>query len=387
MERFIVDLSILMVGAAIFSYLSVLLKQPIIIGYIVCGIVLGPMGIGWIKHAEFIESISHIGITLLLFLAGLCLHPQKLIQSFRETAVVTLSNCGASFFIAFLLAQLFRFGMVDSLCIGLALMFSSTILAVKLLPTTTLHQKKMGAICISVLILEDLLAVLVLVFIRCLGSPQGALFSFGILLVKLVAFIAVLFLIEQFVLRKIMLKIERLQEALFVLGLAWCFGIATISNRMGLLYETGAFFAGVAIARQPISLFISEKLKPLRDFFLVLFFFALGAKLELWIIKEIFWQVLAFSLVFLLFKPWMFKRFFLLMGEESSFAKEIGIRLGQLSEFSLLVALLAFSLGNISHKASQLVQLTAILTFVVSSYIVVLKYPTPIGTTERLRKD
>jgi len=387
MERFIVDLSILMVGAAIFSFLSVLLKQPIIIGYIICGIILGPLGIGWIKNAESIDAISHIGITLLLFLTGLCLHPQKLIRSFRETAVVTFSNCAASFSIAFLLAWLFHFTLLDSLCIGLALMFSSTILAVKLLPTTTLHQKRMGAICISVLILQDLLAVLVLVFIRCLGSSQGVLFSLGILLVKLVAFVASLFLIEQFVLRKIILRVERLQEVLFVLGLAWCFGIATISNRMGLFYETGAFFAGVVIARHPISLFISEKLKPLRDFFLVMFFFALGAKLELLVMKEIFWQVLIFSLVFLLFKPWMFRKFFLLMGEQPPFAKEIGIRLGQLSEFSLLVALLAFSLGNITHKASQLIQFTAILTFIVSSYIVVLKYPTPIGVTEKLRKD
>jgi len=213
------------------------------------------------------------------------------------------------------------------------------------------------------------------------------LFSFGILLVKLVAFVTLLFLIEEFILRKIMLKVELLQEALFVLGLAWCFGIASISNYMGLFYETGAFFAGVVIARHPISFFISEKLKPLRDFFLVLFFFALGAKLELWVMREIFWPVVIFSLVFLLFKPWMFRKFFLLMGEEPPFAKEIGIRLGQLSEFSLLVAILAFSLGNITHKASQLIQLTAIITFIVSSYVVVLKYSTPIGVSEKLRKD
>ncbi len=387
MERFITDLSLLLAGTAILSFLSVLLKQPIIIGYIFCGIILGPLGIGWIKHPEFIDTISRIGIALLLFLAGLCLHPQKLIRSFRETAVVTLSNCALSFFIAFLLSRLFHFNMLDSLCIGLALMFSSTILAVKLLPTTTLHQKRMVAICISVLILQDLLAVLVLAFIRCLGSPQGVLFSFGVLLVKLIAFIALLFLVEQFVLRKIMLKVERLQETLFVLGLAWCLGIATISNRMGLFYETGAFFAGVVIARHPISLFISEKLKPLRDFFLVLFFFALGAQLELGTLKEIFWQVLIITLTFLFLKLWLFRRSFFMMGEGPHFAKELGFRLGQFSEFSLLIALLAFSLGNITNKASQLIQMTAILTFILSSYLVVMKYPTPIGITEKLRKD
>ncbi|MFH1062115.1 MAG: cation:proton antiporter [Candidatus Omnitrophota bacterium] len=387
MERFIVDLSVLMVGAAIFSYLAVLLRQPIIVGYIVCGIILGPFGIGWIKNAESIDAISHIGITLLLFLTGLCLHPQKLIRSFRETAVVTLTNCAASFLIAFGLAWLFHFSMMDSVCIGLALMFSSTILVVKLLPTTALHQKRMGAICISVLIFQDLLAILVLAFFRCLSSSQGILFSFGILLVKLAAFIAVLVFIEKFILRKIILKVELLQEVLFVLSLAWCFGIGTISNHLGLFYETGAFFAGVVIANHPISLFISEKLKPLRDFFLVLFFFTLGAKLELLVIKEIFWPVLIFSGIFLLFKPWMFRKFFILMGEQPAFAKEIGLRLGQLSEFSLLIALLAFNSENITHKASQLIQFTAILTFIISSYIVVLKCPTPIGVTEKLRRD
>jgi len=91
--------------------------------------------------------------------------------------------------------------------------------------------------------------------------------------------------------------------------------------------------------------------------------------------------------VFLLFKPWLFKKLFLWTGEKALFATETGVRLGQLSEFSLLIAILAFSLGHMTHEASQLIQLTAILTFIVSSYIVVLKYPTPIGTMERLRKD
>lgn len=175
MEEFIFDLSIVLVGAAILSYLAVVLKQPIIIAYILCGVLVGPWGFGLIKHAEFIEMISHLGITLLLFLAGLCLHPQKLFRLFRKTIFVTLANCVISFLVAFLFARIFRFGMVDSLCIGLALMFSSTILTVKLLPTTRLHQQRMGAVCIGVLIMEDLLAISVLALIRCLGSPQGDL--------------------------------------------------------------------------------------------------------------------------------------------------------------------------------------------------------------------
>lgn len=387
MEKLLFDLSIVLVVTAILSFLAVLLKQPIIIAYIACGILIGPWGIGWIKNAEFIEAIARLGITLLLFLAGLCLHPQKLIRLFKTTTIVTLVHCLVSFFIAFSLARVLFFGILDSLYIGLALMFSSTILAVKLMPTTKLHHQKMGAVCIGVLIIQDLLAVLVLASIRCLGSPQGVIVSLSLLIIKLAAFIAILVLFEQFVLRKLMLRVERLHELLFVFGLAWCFGIATISNKMGLFYETGAFFAGVVLARHPISFFISERLKPLRDFFLVLFFFTLGTKFNLFIIKDIFLQALLVALIFIVIKPWLFQKLFVLTGEEPSFAKEAGMRLGQLSEFSLLIVLLASGLGHISSEASQFTQLTTVLTFIASSYIVVFRYPTPIGTSEELIRD
>ncbi|OIO39129.1 MAG: hypothetical protein AUJ75_01800 [Candidatus Omnitrophica bacterium CG1_02_49_10] len=387
MEKFVLDLSMLLVAAAALSYLAVVLKQPVVIAYIACGVLIGPWGFGMIKSVDFIEMVSHLGVTLLLFLAGLSLHPQKLIGLFRKTSLITFANCIASFAIAFLFALAARFSLTDSLCIGLALMFSSTILAVKLLPTTRLHHEHMGAVCISVLILEDLLAIGVLALIRCLGTSDRALLEFALLAVKLCAFIGVLILLERFVLRKIIARVDRIHEALFILGLAWCFGIATISNRMGLFYETGAFFAGVVLAQHKISFFISEKLKPLRDFFLVLFFFSLGAKLNLAVVKDIFLYAAALAVIFIVVKPWLFKVLFLWGGEERSFSREIGFRLGQLSEFSLLIAILSFQLGLVTNRASQLIQLVTVLTFIISSYIVVLRFPTPIGTTEKLIRD
>ena len=387
MEKFIFDLSIVLVAAALLSYFAVLLKQPIIVAYIFCGVLIGPWGIGVIKDVKFIEMISHLGITLLLFLAGLCLHPQKLLGLFKETSLATFTNCIVSFIIGFLAAFFLKFNLIDSLCIGFALMFSSTILCIKLLPTTRLHQEKMGAVCISVLIIQDLLAIAVLAFIRCYSISGNVFINFGLLAFKLVLFLGILVLLEQFVLRKIMLKVERMHEALFILGLAWCFGIATISNKMGLFYETGAFFAGVVLARHPISRFISEKLKPLRDFFLVLFFFALGARLDLLVMKGMIIPSIIVAGIFLLIKPWVFKKMFVRAGEKKPFAKEAGIRLGQLSEFSLLIAVLAFELGHISNNASHFIQLVTIITFIVSSYIVVLTHQTPIGITEKLIRD
>lgn len=387
MEKFIFDLSIIIVVAAVLSYVAVLLKQPIILAYIASGVLVGPWGLGWIHDIEFIGSLSSLGITLLLFLAGLCLHPQKLFGLFKKTGLATVTNCVVSFVIASLFAVIFKFSVIDSLVIGLALMFSSTILVIKLLPTTRLHQERMGGICISVLIMQDLLAIVVLAYIRCLSLPGNAFVSFGFLLFKLIIFIAILVLLEQFVLRKIMLRVERFHEALFILGLAWCFGIAAISAKIGMFYETGAFFAGVVLARHPISFFITERLKPLRDFFLVLFFFALGAKLNIPALKQVVLMAMLLAGVFLVVKPWLFKTLFIFAKEDKPFSKEIGMRLGQLSEFSLLIAMLAFQLGSISSRASQLIQLTTLITFIVSSYIVVMRYPTPIGTSSRLNRD
>jgi glutathione-regulated potassium-efflux system ancillary protein KefC len=387
MEDFGFDLCVILAGAAILSAVAVYLKQPIVIAYILCGILVGPWGLGWVQNISFIENISHLGITLLLFLAGLNLHPDKLVKLFKKTTLITAANCFLSLLIAFGMARLFGFEMLESLCIGLAMMFSSTILAVKLLPTTRLHHEKMGAVCIAILIAEDLLALAVLAFIQCLGTPQGAFLGFAILSAKLVLFIGLLLLFEQYVLQKVMRYVDRLHETLFVLGLAWCFGIATFSNSLGLFHETGAFFAGVVLARHAVSRFIAEELKPLRDFFLVLFFFSLGANLDLGILKEILLPAILLTALFVIGKPWIFQKSFILSGEKPDFAKETGIRLGQLSEFSLLVAILAFELGHIGLKASQLIQLVTLLTFVVSSYWVVLKYPTPIGVSRQMTKD
>jgi len=127
MEKIILDLSVLLVVAAALSYLAVLLKQPIVIAYILSGVLIGPWGFRLITHVEFIEAISHLGITLLLFLAGLCLHPQKLVGLFKKTSLVTLINCVVSFILAFAFALIFNFSLADSLIIALASYLNSSL--------------------------------------------------------------------------------------------------------------------------------------------------------------------------------------------------------------------------------------------------------------------
>lgn len=156
---------------------------------------------------------------------------------------------------------------------------------------------------------------------------------------------------------------------------------------MGLSHEIGAFIAGVALATNPISLFIAESLKPLRNSFPVIFFFSLGAGLELIALKEVFLPALVLAAVAMLLKPPVFSFLLGRSGEQPYRSDEIGMRLGQISEFTLLIAVLALNLDVIGREASYMIQASAILTFIASSYFIVLKYPTPIAVSDRLRRD
>ena len=387
MEHFFFDLSLILVGSALLAVLAIYFKQPIILAYILCGILVGPSVLGFVQDVHLVENISHLGITLLLFLAGLTLHPQKLLKVFRNASIVTAANSLFSFGVGFFTPYFFGFPKMDCFIIAMAMMFSSTILVVKLLPTTELHHRRMGAVCIGILILQDLLAVAVLAFIRCLGTPDNAIVEFLILSAKLVAFIVILVVLEYYLLRRVMEKVDQFHEALFILGLAWCFGVASISHNMGLFHETGAFFSGVVLARHKISRFISEELKPLRDFFLVLFFFTLGARISLVEIKNMYLIIILMAAIFTFLRPWIFQKAFILSKERKPFAKEAGVRMGQLSEFGLLVGILALEESLITNQAAQLIQIVTILTFIVSSYRVFSRYPTPIGVSSKLMQN
>jgi Kef-type K+ transport system membrane component KefB len=266
-------------------------------------------------------------------------------------------------------------------------MFSSTILVVKLIPTTKLHHAKIGEICIGILIAQDLIAIAVLTILRGFSFRQMNLLNAGILFLKLILLILIASFFEQFLLRKVIAGVDRFHEVIFIIGLAWCLGVAGFANKIGLSYEIGAFLAGVTLARYPISLFLSEKLKPLRDFFLVLFFFVLGAKVNLFSIENIMLPAILLAIIFCIFKPFLFVAFFKFVKEETKLAKEASVRLGQMSEFSLLIAISAFGLGYITESASQFIQLVTIFSMVISTYVVMSTYPTPIGTSERLIQD
>ncbi len=200
-------------------------------------------------------------------------------------------------------------------------------------------------------------------------------------------FIGFAWLLQKYLLLPLLAKFDRIQEYIFLMAIAWCLGLAELAAYLGLSTEIGAFVAGITLASSPIALFIAESLKPLRDFFLIIFFFSLGAGFNLTIIGQVAIPGIVLALVMMLSKPPVFKWLLLRSGESAKRSGEIGYRLGQMSEFSLLIAVLALDVGALSAKGSYLIQFATVLTFLFSTYLVVMRFQSPIAISDHLRRD
>jgi Kef-type K+ transport system membrane component KefB len=386
-ETILFTLFMIFTGAAVLAASALYARQSLLVVYIFAGLVFGPSGLKLVTDPVLIQEISHTGIIFLLFLMGINLPADKLIHLVRKTTFVTTVSSLVFFLAGFLVATVSGFGMVEGLIVGAAAMFSSTIVGLKLLPTTVLHHRHQGEIIISILLLQDILAIVVLTILQ-VGDLSG--FPWQDLLLLFVALIAIsifAYFFHRYALVKIIAKFDRIQEFIFVVTIGWCLGIAQLAASFNLSYEIGAFIAGVVFAANPIALFVSEMLKPLRDFFLVLFFFSLGATFHIDVAQTVFIPATLLALLLLVVKPLTFKFLLERTSETPQDSQEIGYRLGQVSEFSLLIAVLAVEMQVIDLKAGYLIQVCTLLTFIVSSYLVVFKYPTPIAVSDKLRRD
>ena len=373
--------------AAVLATFALFTRQPLIVAYILVGILLGPSAIGLINDPTLISGISHIGIIFLLFLLGLDMQPSKLANMFGRSLLVGLVSCSVFFALGAGTSLLFGFDTTSAVIVGVAMMFSSTIIGIKLLPTTVLHHRQTGELVVALLLIQDLIAIVVLLVLTGNLWQSGEFLQVAQVLITLPLLIGGAYLFVRFVLLKLLARFDAFHEYVFLLAIGWCMGLAEISHYCGLSHEIGAFIAGVAIATSPIALYIADHLKPLRDFFLVLFFFSVGAGFNLALLPEIIVPALILTFAVLVVKPTVFR--LLLGGATRSAGRgwEIGFRLGQISEFSLLIAFLAVAQGMLEDDAAHLIQATAILTFLFSSYLVVFRYPSPIAVDSRLRKD
>jgi len=374
-------------GAAVMATLALYARQALIVSYIVLGVVMGPSVLGWVTDATLIQGVADIGIMFLLFLLGLNMHPQKLIRLLGSTTLLTVASSLVFAAIGAAAGLALGFTFIESMVVGGGLMFSSTIVGLKLLPTTVLHHRHTGEIMISILLLQDVIAIVMMLLLQAGSGEQVLITNIIGLVLALLGISVFAWLMERYVLVPLIARFDVIQEYVFLLAIGWCLGVAELAHGLGLSREIGAFIAGVALASSRIALFIAESLKPLRDFFLIIFFFTLGAGLDVIRLADMLLPAVVLAAMLLAIKPWVFRQLLVRAGESASRATEIGLRLGQNSEFTLLIAVLALGTGVIREQAATLLQLTTILTMMVSMYLIVFRYPTPIAVKDELRRN
>lgn len=374
-------------GTAVLSTAALFTRQSLLVVYIVLGAIFGPWGLKLVTNTDVIKQTGDIGIIFLLFLLGLHLQPQNLFHSLRKMSLITLSSSGIFFFIGLIPSYLFGYSLLESSMIGIATMFSSTIIGIKLLPTTILHHQHTGELVISILLLQDIIAIGVLLGIEIFSDRSHSTRQLGIVISAFPILLTVAYVFQRYILSRLLERFDKIHEYIFLLSIGWCLCMAELSHFLGLSEEIGAFIAGVALASNPISFYIAESLKPLRDFFLVMFFFTIGASFDFDYFSSVILPACCLAALVLILKPLIFSWLLRRSGEVKSVSFEIGVRLGQMSEFSLLVIYLALETRLIPSMTAYMAQAAIILTFIASCYWTVMRYPTPLAATDKLRRD
>ena len=378
---------VIFAGAAALAAVALYTRQPLIVAYIVIGCVFGPHGASLVADDRLLAEIGQIGIIFLLFLVGLDLPPAKLKDMIGESVLTALGSSLLFFGLGFGVLALFGFTLVEAVIAGIACMFSSTILGIKLLPTTVLHHRHTGEIVISLLLIQDLIAVVALLVLAGFDSEGGHWATTALTVaVALPVVGGTAYAGVRFVVVPLLARFDVFREFTFLLAVGWCLGIASLAHVLSLSWEIGAFVAGVSLATSPIAQYITENLRPLRDFFLVLFFFSVGAAINPMLLLDVWMPTLLLALVLVAAKPPVFRALLQWRKEPREVAAEVGYRLGQASEFSLLLVFVAGA-ALMSAEAAHIVQGATVLTLLLSSYFVIFRYPSPIAVSAALRRD
>ena len=377
---------VIFTGAAALAALALYTRQPLIVAYIVIGCAFGPHGLKLVADDSLLAEIGEIGIIFLLFLVGLDLPPSKLKDMLGQSVLTALASSALFFGVGFLAMLPFGFTLAEAAIVGIASMFSSTILGIKLLPTTVLHHRHTGEIVISLLLIQDLIAVVALLLLAGLDGEGAWPTTAFVLVAALPVVLVAAFAGVRFVVEPLLKRFDVFREFTFLLAIGWCLGIASLGHLLQLSWEIGAFAAGVALANSPIAQYITENLRPLRDFFLVLFFFSVGAAINPLLLLDMWMPTLILGVALVAAKPPVFRALLRWQKEPDALAREVGYRLGQASEFSLLLVFVAGA-TVLSAEAAHVVQGATVLTLLLSSYLVIFRYPSPIAVTAELRRD
>jgi Kef-type K+ transport system membrane component KefB len=364
-------LAIVLGLTSVLGYLFKILKQPPILAYISAGILANSSMLGIIKTGTDLEIFSKFGVTLLLFSVGLNLSTNDMKKELQKGGSVAVIQVIIISLVGALVSQeLFNISKLGGLMVGLCLAFSSTIVSLKQLSDENNLVKLFGRLSTSILLVQDLLATFAFLIFN--NFKDGTFLGWGNLvstLPKAMLFLLFVFLVTKFFIKPFEVKIGKNKESFFIASLAWAFGISALASNIGLSFEIGAIVAGISLANSNLSFEVNSRIKPLKDFFLALFFIAMGLQIGSSLESVNLSAVIFLTIVVCFIKPIVV----ILLLRDNNFSNKTSYRTGfslaHISEFSIVLILLGSNNNLISHDVVSVILVTFAASILISSYI------------------
>ncbi|MFP4366253.1 MAG: cation:proton antiporter [Bacteroidales bacterium] len=366
------EFAAILIISAVVGLVGRLFKQPLIVAFIGVGILVGPWGLDLLESIDQLHLMADLGIAILLFAIGLKLD-LTLIKSTGKVALLTgLGQVLFTSIFGYIIAMAFGFSHITALYVAVALTFSSTIIIVKLLSDKKEIDSLHGQISIGFLIVQDIVVVLVMIFLSALGTEtiNSPLIDISLVVLKGFAMLAVVGILMRYVLPHVVNSMIHSQELLILFAISWALILASAGDYLGFSREVGAFLAGMALASNDYREIISGKMTTLRDFLLLFFFVNLGAQLDLSLIGDQLRPALIFSLFVLVGNPLIVLIIMGIMGYRKRTSFLSGLAVAQISEFSLILAALGLELGHIDDETMGLITLVGLITIGLSTYMI-----------------
>jgi Kef-type K+ transport system membrane component KefB len=367
-EIIIFDIAIILILSAMFAFIAKMLRQPLIPAYVLAGLVIGPLVLGFVKSWDLIYAFSEIGIAFLLFIAGLEISFKKIKEAnLKKIAIIGLLQVGIIVGAVLLLSGFLNLNLLQAAYIGIILAFGSTMVDIKLLSDSgelvTLH----GRLVLGILLLQDLIAIAV---IAIFTAGEFAIIPLAIAFAKLLAILAIAILLQKFVLNKMFKFAARSNELLFLSALAVLFFFIVLAYIFDLSIVIGAFIAGVSLANSPFKIELESRISPLRDFFAILFFVALGMQIVFTGISERVALLFVLLIGALLVKPFITLMLLRFTGYQPKTSFLTAVSLAQLSEFSLIIGMMGVTYGILDTSIFSSIILVTIITMSITPYLI-----------------
>jgi len=366
---FFIEISIIIFIAIIVTTIVRLLKQPLIIGYIFTGIIVSPYLLNIVKDASSISVFAQIGVALLLFMVGINLNPKVLKEVGKVSLFTGIGQIVFTTGFGVLICLLLGFNWLTSLYLSVAFAFSSTIIIMKLLSDKGEVNSLYGKISVGFLVVQDLVAIVVLIVISSLGGTNNSSMITNIFVG--IGLVLILMLLSVYLLPKFLKFVAKSQEFLLLFSLGWCLILAALFFYFGFSIEIGALLAGFFLSFSPYRFEINLKLKPLRDFFLILFFVLLGLQMTFGNIANYILPIIILSLFILIGNPLIVMMIMGLSGYKKRTGFMAGLTVAQISEFSLILIALGISVGHLNAEILSFATFVGLLTITGSSYLII----------------